>query len=235
MSSFIWTPHAVSSEACQWRGAVWRMVESQHIASTMKLVDTSAEQDVLESLLESGKPRLPDSASRLDYLLATPFRYSPYRSGSRFRAVTDPGIFYGAGSERTAAAELGFWRWRFLKDSLGLKQLEPVAHTAFNAVVATSTIDLRQPPFDAQQSVWTHPTDYSGTQSLAKTVREADVGAILYKSVRDPEGGSCLALLSPAGFAKPKPLSQQTWFLAVSQDEVIWKDNQARVFAFSFG
>ena len=47
MSSTIWTPRAVSSKAKDWRAGVWRIVEAQHIASTMKIVDNAAEQDVL--------------------------------------------------------------------------------------------------------------------------------------------------------------------------------------------
>lgn len=86
-----WTPPAVSSEAFAWRGQVWRMVESQHIAATMKLVDNRDEQDLLESLLESSKPAQPDDTAGLDYLLATPFRYRSKRGGSRFRSLTDTG------------------------------------------------------------------------------------------------------------------------------------------------
>ena len=234
MSFTTWTPHAVSSEATIWQGPVWRMVESQHIAATMKLVDTLDEQNVLESLLEASKPRRQSSTAGLDYLLASPFRYYPQRSGSRFRALTDPGVFYGAHSERTAAAELGYWRWRFLNDAVDLKQLEPVAHTAFNVDIAARAIDLRQPPFDADRALWQHPTDYSATQSFARLVRETDVAAIVYQSVRDPENGSCLALLTPAGFAQPKPRSQQAWYLAVSQHGAIWRDYQSRVFSFTF-
>ena len=37
------------------------MVESQHIAATMKLVDDRAEQDLLESLLETSKPPVADT------------------------------------------------------------------------------------------------------------------------------------------------------------------------------
>lgn len=107
------------------------MVESQHIAATMKLVDSHAEQDVLESLLEFNKPAQPHGTAGLDYVLATPFRYPPIRQGSRFRAITDPGVFYGAASVHTAAAELGYWRWKFLRDAVDLERLEPVAHTAF--------------------------------------------------------------------------------------------------------
>ena len=119
-------------------------------------------------------------------------------------------------------------------DAVELTQLEPVAHTAFKVSIATSTIDVRLPPLVTDQARWQHPTDYSATQALAKVVREAHIGAIWYTSVRDPEKGSCLALLSPTGFARRKPLSQQTWFLSVSRLGVIWKDNQARVYSFTF-
>jgi hypothetical protein len=57
------------------------MVEAQHTASTMKIVDNSEEQDLLETLLEGSKPAQSDSALALDYLLATPFRYYPLRGG----------------------------------------------------------------------------------------------------------------------------------------------------------
>ena len=172
------TPAAVSSEARPWAGTVWRMMEAQHTASTMKIVDNSEEQDLLETLLEGSKPAQPDSALALDYLLATPFRYYPLRGGSRFRGVTDPGVFYGAESARTASAELGYWRWKFLKDAGDLDRLEPVAHTAFSAQVSTQVIDLRQAPFSANAAGWTHPSDYAATQAMAQVARLAQVGAI---------------------------------------------------------
>ena len=79
----------------------------------MVLVDTLAEQHLLEDLLERAKPPLPDETAGLHYLLATPFRYPPTDRGSRFRRPSDPGVFYGADAVRTACAELGYWRWRF--------------------------------------------------------------------------------------------------------------------------
>jgi hypothetical protein len=114
----------------------------------MKLVDNRDEQDLLEPLLESSRPAQPADTTALDYLLATLFRYGPKRGGSRFRAVTDPGVFDGAESVRTAGAELGYWRWKFLKDAVDLDRIEPVAHTAFQVVVATPVVDLQRPPFD---------------------------------------------------------------------------------------
>ncbi len=86
-------------------------MESQHIASTRRLVDSNAEQAALEDILEASKPRAPASTAGLDYLLATPFRYPPWGRGSRFRSAADPGVFYAADERRTACAELGYWRW----------------------------------------------------------------------------------------------------------------------------
>jgi RES domain len=209
------------------------MVEAQHIASTMKIVDSKAEQDVLESLLEGSKPPLPADIEDLDYLLATPFRYDPRRQGSRFRAATDPGVYYGAESVRTAGAELGYWRWRFLKDAVDLDRIEPVAHTAFSVDIRTTAIDLRQPPFDQDITVWKHSADYSGTQAFARVGREASIGAIVYESVRDPDPAWCLALFQSSGFAikRPHPASQ-TWWLAVNPTEVIWRrDHESMTFS----
>ena len=200
------------------------MVEAQHTASTMKLVDSLAEQQLLESLLESAKPPLPISCAALDYLLATPFRYPSRRGGSRFRSATDAGVFYGAGAVRTACAELGYWRWRFLRDAPELERLEPVAHTAFRTRLRTLTIDLRSAPLSADRARWTHPTDYSASQQLALTCRQAGLGAIIYASVRDPEPGWCVAVLEPGAFARPKPLAgSQTWWLAVTPEGVTWR------------
>jgi hypothetical protein len=52
MSSATWTPAALASEARRIEGGFWRMVEAQHQASTLKLVDNAAEQAVLESPLD---------------------------------------------------------------------------------------------------------------------------------------------------------------------------------------
>ncbi len=228
MSCTTWTPRAVKSEARDWAASVWRMVESQHIASTMKLVDDAAEQDVLEALLEGSKPPQPKATQGLDYLLATPFRYDPKRGGSRFRAEADPGVYYGAQSVRTAAAELGYWRWRFLRDAVDVRHLEPVAHSAFCADVDALAIDLREPPFAEDRPVWMHPLDYGPTQRFARVARDADVGAIVYASVRDPGSAWCAAVLTPAAFARPQPRpGMQTWWLAVKAGEVVWRRNNA--------
>lgn len=193
----------------------------------MKLVDDLEEQALLERLLDQHKPPPPPTAQPLHYLLATPFRYPPPPGGSRFRAGTDPGVFYGAQTVRTACAELAYWRWKFLHDAVDLQRLEPVAHTAFAAALESLAIDLRAPPLNRDQAAWTDLHDYTATQRLARVAREAGTGAIVYRSVRDAQPAWCVAVLSPTVFARsaPEPATQ-TWWLTVQPDAVLWRRDQ---------
>jgi len=231
----IWTPAEVLSSSFQARENIWRIVEAQHFASTTKLVDTASEQELLEEILETGKPPIPPEAQGLDYLLFTPFRYDTLPiTGSRFRAPIDPGVFYGAETIRTAAAEIGYWRWRFLKDSTGLSRLQPSAHTAFMVPVITTAIDLRQPPFNRDSEAWEHPHDYVSTQALGRVARDAGIGGIFYRSVRDTEPYYCAAILTPKAFASTKPdSSTQTWSLTVTTEEAIWMRQSGESFSFA--
>jgi RES domain len=223
VSSSTWTPAAVASEARRWQGRLWRAVEAQHRVSTLRLVDTLAEQAQLESLLESSKPALPAGAAARHYLLLTPFRYpSMYPGGSRFRAATDPGVFYGADEPRTACAELGYWRWRFLMDSPALGRLASLPHTLFLAGAAGLALDLTQPPFVEDAARWMAPQDYAACQQLAGLARSAHLEVIRYRSVRDPDAGMCAAVLRPAALAA-EPLLEQTWRLTVTRQHVQWQ------------
>lgn len=227
MSSTTWTPRAVASEAAPCVIEPWRAVEAQHIASTRRLVDSNDEQAVLEQILERCKPPVPLSTAGLDYLLATPFRYPPPLRGSRFRSPADPGVFYAGEERRTACAELGYWRWRFVMDSAGLAAvgLGPVAHTLFQVKVTAQAIDLRQKPFSRDAAKWTHPGNYGPTQALAAVVRKTTVALIRYESVRDPLKGGAAALLEPNAFAQARPLTSQTWFLTVTPGASAWQRN----------
>ena len=168
MSSTTWTPQGVRSEAKRLAADVWRAVEAQHVVSTMALCDTLDEQRLLEELIDEAKPRRPDAAAKLHYLLSTPFRYRPPRHGSRFRGPNDPGVYYAADEVRTACAELGYWRWRHLADSPGLDAMPMKPQTVFRARLAASAIDLRRAPFAAERMRWTDPDDYAACQALAR-------------------------------------------------------------------
>jgi hypothetical protein len=235
VSSTIWTPTAVASEARKAKFDLWRAVEAQHKVSTLSLVDSLDEQALLERLLETSKPPLPRGVEGMHWLLFTPFRYPPPPKGSRFRGTLDPGVFYGADEIHTACAELGFWRWRFLMESPALAAIESHQHTVFRVTVATLTIDLRKPPFDRNQGNWTDPSHYEATQALAKISREVGVGAIRYQSVRDRERGGCGAVLRPDAFAENKPQETQTWWLSVTRARVIWqRDNVLEDMSWEF-
>lgn len=218
-------PDALRAHATPCALDLWRAVEAQHKIATMVLVDTLDEQALLESLLEQSKPPLPEPLRHLHWLLFTPFRYPPLPSGSRFRGPAEPGVFYGADERRTACAELGYWRWRFLMDSPALDAIGPIPQTLFRTPVAGHGIDLRAPPFDARRASWTDPADYATCQALARDAREAGVQLIRYESVRDPQSGTCTAVLSHTAFAASQPAETESWMLVVARQHVIWRHN----------
>ncbi len=191
------------------------------MVSTMALVDTRAEQNLLEEILEEAKPALPRNAQSLHYLLGTPFRYpSPF--GSRFRAPHDPGVLYGATAQRTACAELGYWRWRFLLDSPALTQLQARPQTVFRFGARGVGRDLRRSPYVARRDEWTHLYDYSACQAMAAESRVAGIQIIRYESVRDPESGGCSAVLDPDAVIPATPSEMQAWYLLVRPERVRW-------------
>lgn len=185
----------------------------------MRLVESLADQAVLERTLEESKPPLPAGTERLHYLLATPFRYRP-RIGSRFRAPFDAGVWYGAEVLRTAMAEKAYWRLRFLLDSPAMPDLPPVPHTAFVAAVRGRAVDLTMPPFVRGREAWTDPADYTRTQAFAVVARSAAIDLIRYESVRDPDHDACVVLLTPGAFARQSPRRQQTWYVAAARTHV---------------
>ncbi len=165
----------------------WRGVEAQHIVSTMRLVDTADEQDVLETLLERSKPPLPPMKAPKHYLLSTPFRYRlPHLS--RFPPAGTLGLWYGAEELYAACTEVDYWRHRFILDSTALLKTELLTeHTFFQASVDGAAIDLMRPPWDAVKPAWTHGSDYSATHAVAEAARDRDA-VDLHESVRAPGG-----------------------------------------------
>ncbi len=206
---------------------MWRGVETQYLSATTQLVDTGAEHDVLESMLEASKPPLPaDRTPGQHYLLVTPFRYAPQRP-SRFRAVGQRGVWYGARELRAACAEVAYWRMEFILDSVGLHDDKIVSqHTFFAAHVTGMGIDLTQLPWVAARAVWTDARDYSGTQRLAAAVVAADVQVVQYESVRSP-GDANFAVFTPAALTEPYGglnATQQPWDCVATTDRVLmWK------------
>jgi len=229
-----WTPPELESNARRYRRTLWRVVEAQHTASTLRLTAGLAEQAQLESILEASKPPLPPGLDHLHYLLATPFRYRP-PLGSRFRGPFDAGVWYGAEALRTALAEKSYWQLKFLIDSPATPDLKPVPHTALTAAVRGSAIDLTARPLSRDRGEWTARSDYAPAQALARTARVVRIEIIRYESVRDPEHAACAAVLSPAAFASPAPLAQESWFIAAGRVRVSCVRDVPGGPAFEFG
>lgn len=224
MSSRIWTPDALRSEARPLGGNCWRLVEAQHRASTMKLVDTLEEQALLEEELERTKPPGPPECSGLHYLLSTPFRYGRYPGSSRFRREGySQGVYYAAEQPETAVAETVFYRLLFFAESPTTPfPRNPLEFTAFEtAFRVDAAIDLTAAPFSSNAALWTDPADYSACLDLADAARAVGVTAIRYRSIRDPQGRANLALLSCLVFSGSAPARYATWRIGFSAREAI--------------
>jgi RES domain len=221
MSSSTWTRAALSSDVRSLAGTCWRLVEAQHHVSTLKLVDSVAEQHLLEDLIEATKSPVPPECRDLHYLLSTPFRYGAvYPAGSRFRrAGMTEGVFYASETPQTAVAEIAFYRLLFFAESPDLPwPANPAEYTAFSAEYATKkAIDLTKGRYSIETALWMHVTDYSHCQGLADIARAVKIEVIRYASVRDPGHGLNLALLTCNAFVKTQPIDQQTWHIRFSE------------------
>ena len=220
MSFSIWTQCAGGSEVRALRLEPWRAVEAQHQVSTRKLVDSDAEQHLLEELIDTVKPT-DVTAGRLHYLLSTPFRYPPLRYGSRFGGRHEPGIWYGAETQRTAFSEVAYYRLLFIEGSAADLGLVETELTLFKATLATERgVDLTRPPFDAHAAELTAPASYAATQALGADMRASGVEAFRYTSARDSGAGACIGAFAPAVFGRRQPKSLETWHCAASKTGV---------------
>lgn len=196
------------------------MVESQHRISTRKLVDSDAEQQLLEELIDRAKPVEPESP-RLHYLLRTPFRYPPLPYGSRFGDRSDPGIWYGAEDMVSNFAEVAYYRLFFLEGSRALINTVTVELTSFHVRVRTgSALDLTRPPFKSFRSEISAPNSYSASQSLGRDLRRAEILAVRYYSARAKDDGINLAVFSKHAFAQRSPVGLATWTCTASRARV---------------
>ena len=220
MSSSIWTRCAGDSELRALRCSPWRVVEAQHRVSTRSLVDSAEEQALLENLIDGVKP--PDrTGGTLHYLLFTPFRYPPLRHGSRFGGRHEPGIWYGSEHQRTAFAEVAYYRLLFLEGTQA--DLGDVATqlTAFTVVMRSSrAIDLTVAPFNAHHGAISSRTSYRSSQSLGGAMREAGVELFRFSSARDAEGGVNVAAFDARVFGRANPKALRTWHCVASRARV---------------
>ncbi len=229
MSPSIWTRCAERFEPQRLSGPAWRAVESQHVTSTRKLVDSDDEQQVLEGLIDTAKPPWPTGRRfvGLHYLLATPFRHPPLRYGSRFGTRRERGIFYCAEEQATVLAEKAYYVLLFLEGTEA--DIEPLTRplTVFQVRVSSKKgADLTQAPFDAHVERISSPTSYRDSQPLGASMREAGVAAFRFVSARDPEGGANIGLFEPI-FTTKQPINAEQWICTATRSRVELKPGSA--------
>jgi hypothetical protein len=229
MSPSIWTRCAERFEPQRLAGAAWRAVESQHVTSTRKLVDSDDEQQVLESLIDGAKPPWPSSRRfiGLHYLLATPFRHPPLRYGSRFGTRAERGIFYCAERQATVLAEKAYYVLLFLEGTEADIALLTRPLTVFQVRISTKKgADLTRAPFDAYVERISSPVSYQDSQPLGAAMRGAGIAAFRFTSARDPERGPNLGLFEPV-FSTKKPVHAEQWICTASRARVELKPGPA--------
>jgi len=192
----------------------------------MKIVDNKSEQHRLEELLEETKPPIPEACSDLNYLLFTPFRYKPPHNGSRFRREGQTeGAFYASEKIETALAEISFYRLLFYTESPDTPlPLNPCPFQVFPIKYASDrSIDLTIPPLNTDQKYWEIPNDNSYCQEIADHARANNINVIRSSSVRCPEEGKNITILSCDAFAEkaPKASKFESWRLIIKKDRAI--------------
>jgi hypothetical protein len=219
MSSDIWTRCADDSEIGPLALVAWRLVEAQHVVSTRKLVESAAEQELLEELIERAKPPRRDDG-RLHYLLATPFRYPPLPHGSRFGQRMERGLWYGSEDQRTACAEVAYYRLVFLEGSAAAPGPLRTSLTAFTVRFGVRTgCDLTSGCFAAHDATIASRTSYTETQALGTALRDAGVQAIRYPSARDT-GGVNVCVFTPAAFGRAEPRELHVFHCTATREAV---------------
>ena len=207
----------------EMKGVIWRVVESQEEIATLGLVDTLEEQATLESLLEGSKPPHHNEDHKLDYLLATPFRYPPLKWGSRFGQKHEPSLFYGSEEIKTALAETAYYRVLFWT---GMAIAPPSGtlkthHTIFSVKYKCSSgLCFNESPFEEIQDLLQHPYDYSQSQRLGSLVRELGVDGFKFISVRCSNNGLNIALFTPEAFASKRPDEKQNWICETTERNI---------------
>ena len=222
MSLNIWTRCAASFRPRRLELSAWRVVESQHVLSTRKLVDSDEEQALLEELIDRVKPPLPAGPEfrGLHYLLFTPFRHPPLRYGSRFATRVERGIWYGSKELATSFAEVSYYRLLFLEGTraaLGTLTVELTAYVA--AIRVRAGADLTRPPFRELEAAISSKTSYEAPQRLGRDMRAAHIEGFLFVSARAPVRGTNVGLLVPA-FASKRPKRYQTWTCSADRSKV---------------
>lgn len=181
-------------------GPAHRLVPSRY--PTVSLFDTARDADELELLAELEgltNPRLRNELGSIAMVAREEAMFGPgctpimaafcHPTPSRF---TDGryGVYYAACDRDTAIAETRHHRERFLRDAA-----IPAERIEMRSYVTTLAQPMTTLPEDAAHLL--DPDRYDASQAFGAALRAARHWGIAYPSVRDPQHGTCVAVLRP--------------------------------------
>ena len=197
----------------------YRIVENQEYNSTYSLVDDRAEHELLEKMIEEGKPPKPIDCSVDDYLLFTPFRYPPLKDATRFGKMTERSPFYGSENIDAAFAEKAYRIEKFDSDTKAHLPNRNISFTSFKFTAnATTCLNVTQAPFDEHKSLIHDPISYDDSQDLGTQMRQSEIQACLFGSVRCSNTRN-IAIFDPSIFTKNSHNKKQ-WSCLIGQAEI---------------
>ena len=214
MDEDIWTQCHGIHYLTSYHGTVWRLVQTQEVIATRKLVDSLEEQAILEELIHSSISPHDDQYADFHPLLTTPFRYPPLTYGSRFGKKTERALWYGSLDIATIMAEKAFYQFNFIHASDVEFGTIEIPITIFSAQIKTDrAIKLTDLPFSKYKKIISSPDSYAASQALGASMRKDKIDAFTFHSARDPQHGTNLALFTPTPFIHKKPdhHSFQSW------------------------
>jgi hypothetical protein len=230
MAKNIWTKCNGIKNIKEIKKLAWRIVETQEMMATRKLVDSFEEYQILENLIEEAKPILQSEVKLFHPLLYTPFRYPPLQYGSRFGDRLQPSLWYGSFSINSVLAEKAFYQLNFLRGSKADFGLVESLLTLFSSQIKTKKgIHLELEPFSEYVAEISSPTSYQISQQLGLYMREASIEAFTYQSARDPQRGINIGLFTPTAFVhkQPNKTSFQTWQCLANKNVVEFMQSSA--------
>jgi len=207
-----------------YENEVYRIVEGQYFIATRKLVDSDDEHDILEEIIDQSKPAVVthNSRGKLHYLLYTPFRYPPLRSGGRFHTRIEQSIFYASEKLETAMAEVSYGRLAFLHHSEAKFQPMQVPYTHFVTKVQSNyALLLNRQPFSNHIDSISNPQSYTASQTLGQAMRQRNTELFTYSSARHKNGIN-VGLFSPEPFCSNSPIANKDrqWSVFISKNTI---------------
>lgn len=231
----IWQQCVGQQQLTSLSGSVYRIVENQQPIANSSIVDTLAEQSVLEEMLESSvsgsKNIAQDENLKLHhFLLSAAFREPPLKHGSRFGTRQYPSIFYGASELICALTEHAYYRFIFASSITGPWPSETLlsSHTVFSVGYQTTLgIRLNYPPFNAFHSFLANPTNYAASQLIGLDMCNSQVEMFTYTSARDNRY-ECVGIFTPQVFTSSHHERVESWLCELTPTSVQYK--QANTF-----